>query len=139
MRYHGLDRGKNLKEYTKALKEASQGGYTKVVQTLLDRYPSLTANESRIENAQLAATRTNRESDVGLLQAEDAVLDAQGGLYGNALYAASEGGHEKVVQMLLAAGADVNAQGGEYNNALYAASVEGRERVVQMLLAAGAR
>jgi ankyrin repeat protein len=133
-----LTGGRNLKEYTKALEEASQGGYTKIVRALLHRYPSLTANESHIENGRLAAMRTNQKVDVRLPRAEDAALNAGGGLYGTALQAASREGHEKVVQMLLAEGAHVNARVGHFGNALYAASQGGHEKVVQMLLAAGA-
>jgi ankyrin repeat domain-containing protein 50 len=67
-----------------------------------------------------------------------ALVNAQGGFYGNVLQAASWGGHEKVVQILMNAGADVHAQGGYYGNALQAASRGGHEKVIQILMAAGA-
>jgi ankyrin repeat protein len=133
-----LTRGKTLRQYTKALEEASHQGYIKVVKALLDRCAGLVTTGSHIENALLAAAEMDRKSIVRLLLVAGADVNPQGGYYGTALRAASERGYEKVVQMLLAAGADANAQGGQYGNALQVASAAGYEKVVQMLLAAGA-
>ncbi|KAI9787365.1 MAG: hypothetical protein M1816_007651 [Peltula sp. TS41687] len=67
-----------------------------------------------------------------------AIINDEGGRYGNALQAASLRRHEKVVKLLPDKGADINMQGGEYGNALQAASLGGHEKIVSLLLDRGA-
>ncbi|KIX05301.1 uncharacterized protein Z518_06173 [Rhinocladiella mackenziei CBS 650.93] len=98
-----------------ALMWASQLGYDKAVQILLNKGADVSAQGGEYGNALQAASAGGHER-----------------------VAASAGGHERVVQMLLDARADVNAQGGEYGNALQAASARGHERVVMVLRDAGA-
>jgi hypothetical protein len=133
-----MTRGRTLQQYTEALEEASQEGYIKVVEALLDRCASLVTTKSHIENALRAASLADHKEVVQMLLAAGTDVNAQGGEYGNALQAASLRGHTNVVQILMDTGADVNAQGGQYGNALQAASLEGYERVALMLIAAGA-
>ncbi|RMZ92306.1 hypothetical protein DV736_g454, partial [Chaetothyriales sp. CBS 134916] len=104
-----------------ALIWASEYGYKKVVQTLLEHRADVNAQGGHYSNALYAASEGGHEKVVQTL-----------------LEHGADGGHEKMVQTLLEHGADVNAQGGFYGNALYAASEGGHEKVVQTLLEHGA-
>lgn len=68
-----------------------------------------------------------------------AIVNAEGGRYGNALSVASYKGHKEVVQLLLENGANANAEGGRYGNALAAASWNGHVEVLELLLENGAK
>lgn len=68
-----------------------------------------------------------------------ALVNAQGGEYGNALQAASWQGNEALVRLLLEKGVDVHAVGGHYGNALEAATSEAKKVVVRLLLGKRAR
>ena len=113
-----------------ALLWASELGYEKVVQILVDAGADLTSQHRYYGNALQAASAGGHEKVVQMLVDAGADLNAQGGRYGNALRAASAGGHDKVVQMLVDAGADVNAQHIHYGDALQAASAGGHDKVV---------
>lgn len=67
-----------------------------------------------------------------------ALVNEQGGKYGNPLQAALFNGHKEVAQQLLDKGANINAQNGFYGNALQMASSEGYKEIVQLLLDKGA-
>ncbi|KAK5805953.1 hypothetical protein VI817_000211 [Penicillium citrinum] len=117
---------------------ASQNGYEKVVQLLLEEGAEVNAQGGDYGNALQAACLEGREKIVQVLLEKGANVNAQGGLHGNALQAASLGGHDKIVQVLLEKGAEINAQGGYYGTALQAASERGHDKIVQVLLEKGA-
>ena len=74
------------------------------------------------------------------LTEQGAIINAQGGIYGNALQAASGGGYKEIVQLLLEKGADIHTQADNFgDNALQAASGEGHKEIVPLLLEKGAK
>jgi hypothetical protein len=124
--------------YGNALKAASAGGHTEIVQLLLIKGAEVNAQGDTYGNALYAASFRGHVETVQLLLDKGAEVNAQGDTYGNALYAASFRGHVETVQLLLDKGAEVNAQGGAYGNALQAASLGGHIEIVQLLLDKGA-
>ncbi|KAK5202665.1 hypothetical protein LTR41_011586 [Exophiala xenobiotica] len=126
-----------------ALMWASQFGYDRVVQILLDHGADVNFKGGFYGNALQAAACNGHEKVVQVLLDHGSGVNAQGGYYGNALQAASWTGYEKVVQVLLERGANANVQGGLYGNALQIASERGHENVVkgvvQLLLDRGAK
>lgn len=62
---------------------------------------------------------------VEILLNRRAIVNTQGGYFGNALQAASYTGRLEIVNLLLDASADVNTQDGFFGNALHAASYAG--------------
>ncbi|CAG8103036.1 unnamed protein product [Penicillium salamii] len=123
---------------TNPIISASQGGYEKVVQLLLEKGAEVNAKGGHSGNALQAASSEGHDNIVKLLLEKGAEVNAKGGYFGNALQAASSEGHDKIVQLLLEKGAEVNAKGGYFGNALQAASSEGHNKIVQLLLEKGA-
>ncbi|CAG8214968.1 unnamed protein product, partial [Penicillium olsonii] len=119
---------------TNPIISASQRGYEKVVQLLLEKGAEVNAPGGHLGNALQAASSGGHHEIVQLLLETRAEVNAQGGHFGNALQAASYEGHDKIVQLLLEKGAEVNAQGGYYGNALQAASSGRHDKIVQLLL-----
>ncbi|CAG8006550.1 unnamed protein product, partial [Penicillium salamii] len=122
---------------TNPIISASQRGYEKVVQLLLEKGAEVNAQGGTYGNALQAASFQGHDKIVLLLLEKGAEVNAQGGGYGNALQAASSGGHDKIVLLLLEKGAEVNAQGGHFGNALQAASSGGHDKIVLLLLEKG--
>lgn len=101
-----------------ALYYASLGGFSYVVEGLIEQGADVNAQGGEYGNALQVASSKGHDKVVQKLLARNADVNAQSQKYVNALYAASEMGYEKIVQMLLEKDINVNAQGGEYGSAL---------------------
>jgi ankyrin repeat protein len=122
-----------------ALWLASQKGWSQAVSSLLDVKPATIDVKDVYGGAPLyAASARGNHKIAALLLNNGAIVNAQGGKYGNALQAASAAGYYQTAALLLDNGANVNAQGGIYGNALQAALTNYYAEVAGLLLQKGA-
>lgn len=117
---------------------ASQRGYEKVVQLLLNNGAKVNARGGKYGHALQAASIKGYDRIVQLLLDRGANVNAQSGVHVNALRAASNKGYDRIVQLLLDRGANVNAPPGSRGNALQVAADGGHDKIVQLLLEKGA-
>ena len=118
-----------------ALQAASDRGYVRVVQLLLEHRAAVNLNGGEWGTALQLASATGNLEIVQTLLAYRASVNGEGDTYqSGALCAAAEGGYHKIVQLLIEKGAIVDAQGAESGNALQAASSKGHYEICQLLL-----
>ena len=123
-----------------ALIEASRGGYTDIVKTLLGAGADVNAKTMGDLTALILASRHGYTEIVQALIDKGADVNAQNEIFGiTALMSAAGGGHIKIVEALIEAGADLNVQGKMWGaTALISAAGGGHMETVKALIEAGA-
>ncbi|KAJ7166318.1 ankyrin repeat-containing domain protein [Mycena crocata] len=121
------------------LQAASNGGYVRIVQMLLDAGADVNARGGDYGNALQVASFEGNVPLVDMLIKQGADMNASGGDYHSALKAASYSGNVNVVRLLIEKGADVNMEGGRYFTALHAATDGNHIDVLRLLIEHGAR
>ena len=120
------------------LQAAAFGGYSQVVQMLLDKGADINAQGGKYGNALQAASFRGFVQMVRSLLNNGANINTRGGYFGTALHAASYGGHIDVVQILVNRGADIDAQDKDGCHALHIAAANGRVGILDCLTTHGA-
>jgi ankyrin repeat protein len=123
---------------TTALMEASERGYTEIVEALLAAGADVNMKDKHGYTALIYASLGGHTEIVKLFLAIDGIDVNWIGTWATALTKASGYGHTDIVKMLLAAGADVNLAASDGETALIKASENGKADVVEVLLKWGA-